>query len=153
MKLTSSAFQNGGKIPKRYTCDGENINPELVIQEIPDNAVSLVLIMDDPDIPDFVKEKLKLEVWDHWVVFNIPAEVNKIHEDEEPIGIAGKNSSGKLGYGGPCPPDKEHRYFFKLYALDIKLDLKQGSSKKEVEDAMSDHVIGRVELIGKYVRN
>ncbi|MFH1376629.1 MAG: YbhB/YbcL family Raf kinase inhibitor-like protein [Candidatus Woesearchaeota archaeon] len=152
MKLTSTAFKDNEDIPSKYTCDGENINPELKIENVPKNAESLVLIMDDPDIPDFVKEKFGIDVYDHWVVFNISPTTYLIGEDTEPSGIDGKNSSGKIGYTGPCPPDREHRYFFKLYALDIKLNLPEGSIKKEIEIAMKNHIIEKTELIGKYKR-
>lgn len=153
MNLISTAFQNNGKIPKKYTCDGENISPELIISDVPEETESLVLIMDDPDIPSFVKEKFNIQVWDHWIVFNMSANINKIHEDEQPLGVAGKGTNGKLSYSGPCPPDREHRYFFKLYALDTKLNLKEGSSKREVEEAMDGHIIEKVELVGKYKRD
>lgn len=144
MKLISSAFENGGRIPSKYSCDGENISPELKISDVPEDTKSLVLIMDDPDAP--------VGTWDHWVVFNISSSVGEIKEGEEPVGVKGKNSWGKTGYGGPCPPDREHRYFFKLYALDIELDLSEGATKKEVEDVMEGHVLEKVELMGRYER-
>ena len=149
MKLTSSAFKNNGKIPSKYTCDGKNINPNLEIAEVPEEAVSLVLIMDDPDVPNSIRPD---GMWDHWIVFNIPPDTKEINEDSQPQGINGKGTGGKLSYGGPCPPDKEHRYFFKLYALDIKLNIPEGSSKKEVENAMKDHIIAEAVLVGKYKR-
>ncbi len=152
MKLTSLVFEHNGKIPAKYTCDGENTNPPLTISDAPKNAQSLVLLMDDPDIPAFVKEKFGIEVWDHWVIFNIPPMAREIKEGKNPSGILGKNSGGKNTYGGPCPPDKEHRYFFKLYALDTVLDLKEGAAKKEVEAAMEGHILAKAELIGKYER-
>ena len=144
MKLTSSAFTNNGKIPSKYTCDGNNINPELIISNVPKNAKSLVLIMDDPDAP--------IGNWDHWVVFNIPVTTNVINEDSEAQGVAGKNSWKKTGYGGPCPPDREHRYFFKLYALDTSLNLEEGATKKEVENAIKNHILEKNELVGRYER-
>lgn len=152
MKLTSPAFKEGESIPPIYTCDGKNISPPLEISNIPKNVKSLALIMDDPDIPDFAKEKFKVKVWDHWIVWNIPPETKEIHEGENPKGILGVNTRGNLAYGGPCPPDKEHRYFFKLYALDTRLNLKQGSNKKELEKAMQNHILAEVQLIGRYKR-
>src|SRR3989338_2241297 len=123
MKITSPVFENNGKIPEKYTCDSENVSPPLEFQDIPKNTKSLVLIMDDPDIPDFVKKKFNIEVWDHWIVFNIPPTTTEILEGQNPTGLLGKNTGGKNAYGGPCPPDKEHRYLFKLYALDRMLNL------------------------------
>ncbi|MDO8752063.1 MAG: YbhB/YbcL family Raf kinase inhibitor-like protein, partial [Candidatus Wolfebacteria bacterium] len=111
MKLTSSAFLHNGKIPAKYTCDGEDMNPPLAISGIPEGAKSLVLIMDDPDVP----KNLRADgMWVHWVVFNIPPDVKDIAEGVEPAGVHGKGTSGDLAYQGPCPPDREHRYFFKL---------------------------------------
>lgn len=153
MKLTSTAFQENTKIPSKYTCDSDNVNPPLKLERIPENTKSWVLIMDDPDIPDFVKEKFNIEKWDHWVVWNIPPQQMSINENEEPNGVLGKNSGGNLGYAGPCPPDREHRYIFKAYALDTKLDLPEGSSKQQVIDAMQGHIIEETELIGLYERN
>lgn len=152
MLISSSAFQNKGKIPAKYTCDGENINPPLNIEEIPENAKSIVLIMDDPDIPDFVKQTKGIEVFDHWVVFNISPDTKVIEEGIKPKGISGVNSSGENKYTGPCPPDKEHRYFFKIYALDTMLDLPEGATKGEIEKAMQEHILGQGELVGLYSR-
>src|SRR5690606_1149036 len=126
-------FENKGKIPSIYTCDGKNINPELHIQDVPQGTVSLALLMDDPDVPAFVRPDC---MYDHWVVYNIPPETTVIQENCAPSGVLGKTTAGTKSYVGPCPPDREHRYFFKLYALDKSLDLKEGASKKEVEDAM-----------------
>jgi len=152
MNLTSPSFAPNGKIPAKYTCDGENINPPLTIENVPANAKSLVLIMDDPDIPEFVKKKYNIEVWDHWIVFNIPYTTTEIKEGKNPVGITGKNTGGKKTYGGPCPPDREHRYFFKLYALDTMLNLPEGVAKKQVEEAMERHILARAELVGRYER-
>ena len=152
MKLTSSAFKDGGKIPSKYTCDGSNISPPLEISDVPKNAKSLVLIMDDPDIPSFVKEKFKIEMWDHWIVFNILPGTKEIPEGKNPKGVLGKNTGGKLAYGSPCPPDREHRYFFKLYALDSELNLPAGSTKTQIEQAMQGHILAQATLIGKYKR-
>ena len=144
MKLTSPAFENNGKIPSEYTCDGSDTSPELNIADVPKNAKSLVLVNDDPDAP--------VGTWDHWIVFNILPATAKIEKGEEPEGLGGKNSWGKTGYGGPCPPSGVHRYFFKLYALDTTLNLKEGATKKEIEKAMQGHVVAKTELIGTYKR-
>lgn len=153
MELLSVAFKNGGNIPAKYTCDGEGISPPLQISNVPTNAVSLVLLMDDPDIPETTKKNLNIEVWDHWTVFNILPDTKQIAEGENPAGRPGKNTGGGHAYGCPCPPDREHRYFFKLYALDIMLDLPVGSAKGEVERAMNGHVLATAELIGRYTRH
>jgi len=147
IQLTSSVFEHEGLIPSKYTCDGENINPPFSISGVPEEAQSLVLIMDDPDAV-----KPAGHVWDHWTVFNIPTSVTEITEGEEPDGVEGITSSGALKYGGPCPPDGEHRYFFKLYALDTELDLVEGITKTEVEQAMEGHILTEAVLIGRYNR-
>ncbi len=149
MKLTSSAFQNEGKIPSKYTCDGDNISLPLSISDVPAEAKSLVLIMDDPDVPKEVRED---GVWDHWVVFNMPTDVKEIPEGQEPPGTPGKGTNGETGYYGPCPPDREHRYFIRLYALDTTLDLPEGSDKVTVERAMTNHAIDKDYLMGTYER-
>jgi Raf kinase inhibitor-like YbhB/YbcL family protein len=149
MKLTSPVFSHQGQIPSKYTCDGENINPPLTISEVPPTAKSLVLIMEDPDVP----KRLRADgMWDHWIIFNIPVTVTEISEGEEPIGIHGIGTSKNLNYYGPCPPDREHRYFFKLYALDTELALAEKATKVQVEGAMKDHILAKAELIGKYAR-
>lgn len=144
MKITSLVFEHNQSIPAKYTCDGEDINPALKFDDVPVEAKSLVLIMDDPDAP--------AGVWDHWIVFNIPLTVKEVFEDEQAPGVQGTNSSGSLNYHGPCPPDREHRYFFKLYALDNMLDLPEGATKQEVEQAMQNHVLAQAELMGRYAR-
>jgi len=144
MIIKSPAFGNNQDIPSKYTCDGGDINPPLEFSDAPDNAKTLVLIMDDPDAP--------IGVWDHWIVFNIPADVKSISENEEPAGIHGIGTSGNLKYHGPCPSDGKHRYFFKLYALDAELNLPEGSAKKEVEKAMENHILDKAEIIGLYAR-
>ena len=149
MKLTSPAFKNNSKIPSKYTCDGENINPELRIEDIPEDSESLVLIMNDPDVPKSIKPD---GMWDHWIIFNMPPNVTVIHENEQPKGVYGRGTGGSLKYGGPCPPDREHRYFFKVYSLDAKLNLLSGATKKEVENAMKGHILEKAELIGRYER-
>lgn len=143
--LASPAFVQNGKIPAAFTCDGKDIHPRLEIHGVPADSKSLVLIMDDPDAP--------VGVWDHWVAFNIPPETRVIEEGKEPEGVAGKNSWGRTGYGGPCPPSGTHRYFFKLYALDTLLLLREGAGKREVERAIAGHILAQAELIGLYARS
>lgn len=150
MKLSSSAFQHNGSIPSKYTCDGDNVNPPLSIVDAPEETQSFVLIMEDPDVPKHLRED---GMWDHWVVFNIPPDTTEIMEGQEPKGVHGTGTSGNSAYYGPCPPDREHRYFFKLYALDVMLDLTEGSSKSDIEMAMEGHVLDKTELVGKYNRN
>lgn len=145
VKILSPAFLNNQQIPSKYTCDGENINPPLLLSEIPDNAKSLVLIVDDPDAPS--------KIWVHWVVFNINPATTEIAENSVPEGgIEGMTDFGNTGYGGPCPPSGNHRYFFKLYALDSILSLPQYSDKKAVEEAMQGHILDSAELVGLYER-
>ena len=147
MKLTSSAFDPQGIIPSRYTCEGKNINPPLAFSDIPAHAKSLVFIIEDPDVPKTLNPD---GMWDHWVLFNLPPSLRKIEEHSPPLGVAGKTSWGKTQYGGPCPPDREHRYFFKLYALDQMLNLPAGASKAAVEKAMQGHILQEAHLIGRY---
>ena len=142
MVVTSPAFGNKGFIPSRYTCDGANVNPPLNVEGAPESAKSLVLIVDDPDAP--------MGTWDHWVVWNIPP-VSKIEENSSP-GTMGLNSFNKHLYGGPCPPSGTHRYFFKVYALDTKLDLKPNSRKEDVINAIEGHILGKGEIVGLYKR-
>ena len=146
MKLTSSAFKDQGEIPSLYTCEGDNTNPPLSISDVPPNAKSLVLLVDDPDVPKSLRGD---GMWDHWVLFNIDPHTKKISEKTAP-GICGKNTSGQNKYEGPCPPDRKHRYFFKLYALDIRLTIGAGASKKEVERAMQGHILAEAQLMGHY---
>lgn len=140
VKLSSPAFAEGKPIPADYTCEGADRIPPLEISDIPANAKSLALVVDDPDAP--------MGTWDHWIVWNIPPDTKKI--DAEPSGVGGKNSWGRTGYGGPCPPSGTHRYFFKLYALDVMLDLPAGSNKASLEQAMKDHIVEQAQLIGTY---
>ena len=144
MKLTSPSFQHNGNIPSEFTCDGTDLSPPLTISDVPSNAKSLALIMDDPDAP--------VGTWDHWIVFNINPSTREIPKGKEPSGTAGKNSWGRTGYGGPCPPSGTHRYFFKLYALDAMLNLPQSSAKKDIEREMQGHILAKAELIGLYKR-
>lgn len=153
LKLTSTAFEDGGVIPMKYTCDGDNINPPFEISGVPEDTKSLVLIMDDPDIPDAVKERLGIDIFVHWVAFNIAPDTIKIIEGQEPKGVLGRNSTGNTGYTGSCPPDGEHRYFFKLYALSRMLELGERATKQDVEEAMRGKILMETELIGLYNRN
>lgn len=144
--LESTAFKNGKEIPRKYGYKNSNINPPLNIKGIPRNTQSLVIIMDDPDAMDAVGK-----IWVHWVLWNIESTTTEIKEDSIPTGaIEGKTDFGKIGYGGPAPPDKEHTYIFKLYALDNKLSLKKGASKTDVEKAMKNHILAETILTGKY---
>lgn len=143
MKITSSVFKHHALIPAKYTCQGDNINPPLSIADIPEGTQTLALINDDPDAP--------MGTWDHWVLFNIEP-VKKIAENTAP-GTQGKNSWGRHEYGGPCPPSGTHRYFFKLYALDSLLELPEGATKHEVEEAMEGHILAQAELIGLYKKS
>jgi len=144
VEFYSPAFFENEKMPADYTCDGKNVNPPLQFSGINPNAKSLALIVDDPDAP--------AGTWVHWVVFNLPPQLNFIAEDQAPAGVLGINSWGETKYNGPCPPSGQHRYFFKLYALDIVLDLPPGATKHEVEKAMTSHVVDKAEFIGMYNR-
>ncbi len=140
MRLTSPAFENNKFIPKKYTCQGKDINPALIIENIPKEAKSLVLIVDDPDAPG--------GTWLHWTVYDIPI-ISEIKENTKP-GKQGMNDFGKKNYGGPCPPSGTHHYFFKIYALDKELGLKEGIDLASLEKAMEGHILDKAELIGLY---
>ena len=142
LTVTSPAFDGNSMIPVKYTCDGDDVNPPLSIEGIPEGTKSLVLVVDDPDAP--------MGTWDHWIVWNI-SPTNNIEEKTVP-GVEGLNDFGKHSNGGPCPPHGRHRYFFKVYALDKKLALNSNSGKKDVEKAMKDHVLAKGELVGFYRR-
>lgn len=148
LKITSEYFRENEMIDPKYTCDGENISPELDITHIPEDAASFVLIMDDPDSPS--------GTFTHWVLYNMPASNIKIEtafSKEEKLNdgtFQGKNDFGKIGYGGPCPGNGTHRYFFKLYALDSFLELPPGESKAAVVKAMQPHIIEKAEVMVKY---
>ncbi len=150
MQIISPAFVHEQVIPRKYSCQGEDINPPLEIKGIPEGTESLALIFDDPDVPEWVR---KDRMWVHWVVYNIDPKTSKIEENSPPFGMAGKNSSGQEGYMGPCPPDREHRYFFKLYALDTRLELSAGATKEELLRAMEGHLLGESQLMGRYVKS
>jgi Raf kinase inhibitor-like YbhB/YbcL family protein len=143
LRVKSSAFEHNGLIPRKYTCDGEDVNPPLTIEGIPEGTQSLALVVDDPDAP--------MGTWDHWVVWNIPPASKEIKENSVP-GVEGMNDFRRHSYGGPCPPGGTHRYFFKVYALDAKLNLNANSRKKDLEKAMQGHVLAKGELVGRYSR-
>ena len=151
LTLTSSAFAPGEKIPAKYTCEGDDLSPPLAFTGVPDGTKSLALIVDDPDVPD---PKAPKRIWVHWVVFNLPPDAQGLPEDVSGSGlpsgaVTGLNDRKKASYQGPCPPIGRHRYFHKLYALDITLPAKQ-LSKSELEAAMKGHVLAQAELIGTY---
>jgi len=143
LTVCSPAFKDNDSIPIKYTCDGDNINPELQIGDIPRQASSLVLIVEDPDAP--------IGTWDHWIVWNIPTDISAIAEDSIP-GIEGLNDFNQHHYGGPCPPSGKHRYFFKLFALDTKLNLDTSARKLELEKAMIGHIVAFGETMGIYAK-
>ena len=152
LTLKSSAFDNGGEIPSRYTCEGEDVSPSLVWTGVPETARSLVLIVDDPDAPDPKAPKM---TWVHWVLYNIPPDVTGLPEGVVPAKLSpgmmeGLNDWKRIGYGGPCPPIGRHRYFHKLYALDTVLEVMNTPTKANVEVAMKGHVIAQTELMGTY---
>ena len=143
MKITSSAFENNSPIPPKYTCDGNDFSPPLQFSEVPTEAKSLVLICDDPDAPG--------QTWVHWTIWNIDPKTTQIEEGTVPSGIVqGLTSFGQVGYGGPCPPSGTHRYFFKLYALDNKLNIPYQAGKEDLEKVMVGRIIAQAEIIGTY---
>ena len=150
IKVTSSAFEEGGLIPAKYTCDGADISPPLNWDAVPEATKSIVLISDDPDAP--------MGTWVHWVLFNLPADTRELAENIPPDETLpngarqGVSDFGRIGYGGPCPPGGTHRYFFKLYALDADLDLPAGAAKRQLLKAMEGHILAQGQLIGKYNR-
>ena len=144
MKITSSAFHEGGNIPSKFACDGSDISPPLQITGVPSEAKTLVLIADDPDAPG--------GLFTHWLVWNIPPQTDSIAEGATLKGVHGINDFGKSGYKGPCPPPGTHRYSFKVFALDRELDLRGGAKRRQVDAAMKGHVIAQGELVGRYAR-
>ena len=144
MKITSSAFQEGAEIPSKFTCDGADTSPPLQIADIPSEAKSLALIVDDPDAPS--------GLFTHWLVWNIPPQTSSVREGSAPKGVQGTNDFGKSGYGGPCPPSGTHRYYFKVFALDRELDLPFGAKRGQLDAAMKGHVVAQGDLIGRYSR-
>ena len=148
-KMSSPAFQDSGLIPQKFTCQGGNVSPELNWSEAPAGTKSFALIMDDPDAPG--------GTFTHWVLFDIPAATKQLAEGQPPIGVGGPNGTGgnnglsQIGYMGPCPPSGIHRYYFRLYALDVpSLNLKGGASRSDVEAALKNHVIGTADAMGRY---
>lgn len=143
ISVTTPAFQAGGDVAAKFTCNGANVNPELRINGVPSEAKSLVLIVDDPDAPR--------GLFTHWIVWNIDPKATDIGENSAPTGgIQGTNDFGKRNYGGPCPPSGTHRYFFKIYALDTKLDLKPSARRAELDAAMRGHTLAQGELMARY---
>jgi Raf kinase inhibitor-like YbhB/YbcL family protein len=145
--LSSPAFVGGGDIPRQFTCDGDDIPPHLLWSGAPKETVSFALIVDDPDAPN--------GTFTHWVVFDIPGDRTDLPSGarSDAVGLSGRNSRGALGYMGPCPPSGTHRYFFRLFALDVKtLGLTAGASRRQVEEAIRNHTLGTAELMGRYGR-
>ena len=150
IKITSTAFEEGGMIPEKYTCDGIDVSPPLTWTSIPEGTKALALICDDPDAP--------IGTWVHWVLFNLPANIIEMPEnipterELENGAKQGMNDFRKIGYGGPCPPGGTHRYYFKLFALDIELNLEAGATKSQLLEAMEGHILGEGQLMGRYKR-
>jgi Raf kinase inhibitor-like YbhB/YbcL family protein len=145
MRIESTAFKSNKLIPQEYTCDGENINPPLIISEVPENAKSLVLIVDDPDAVS--------GTYVHWTVCNIDPKITGISENSVPEGsVEGITDAGRPGYVGPCPPSGTHRYFFKLFALDAKLDISSSERAEDIEEKMEVNIIAEAQLVGLYRR-
>jgi len=150
IKITSPAFEQGGLIPARYTCDGADVSPPLQWAEVPEATKSIALISDDPDAP--------VGTWVHWVLYNLPPETRELAENIPPEQTLpdgagqGITDFGRVGYGGPCPPSGTHRYFFKIYALDAELTLPADAGKRELIGAMQGHILAEGQLIGKYRR-
>ncbi len=140
MKFYSPEFKNDEMIPSKFTCDGEDVNPPMYISDVPNNTKSLSLTVKDPDAPN--------KTWKHWIVYDMPV-IEKIKENSVP-GKQGQNDFGKKEYGGPCPPSGTHRYLFELYALDTNLDMDEGKSCDEVEQAMEGHIIEKAQFVGLY---
>jgi Raf kinase inhibitor-like YbhB/YbcL family protein len=150
IKLGSPAFADGAPIPRKYTCEGEDIPPELNWSHPPEGTRSFALIVDDPDAPDPKRPK---RTWVHWVLYEIPSDAMSLSEGAQPLPLGtreGVNDWGHTGYGGPCPPIGEHRYFFKLYALDVSLGDLGEPNKAQLEEAMASHILARVDLVGTY---
>ncbi len=146
LQISSTAFAANGAIPSKYTCDGQGMNPPLAFGGVPAKTQSLVLVVDDPDVP---KNLMPSGVFDHWLIWDLPSTSKGFAEGE---GKGGINGMGQPGFMGPCPPDREHRYFFKLYALDTKLTGAKIANKQDLETAMNGHIIEKAELIGRYAR-
>ncbi len=150
MTITSSAFAHNGSIPKQYTCEGQDISPQLAWNAVPAGAMTLVLIVDDPDAPDPAAPRM---TWVHWLLYNLPASCTGLSEAVQalpPGTLDGLNDWKRAGYGGPCPPIGRHRYFHKLYALDVVLPDLKIPTKKVLEQAMKGHIIAETQLVGTY---
>ncbi len=150
IKVSSEAFEEGGMIPAKYTCDEDDISPPLAWDSIPEGTKTLALICDDPDAP--------MGTWVHWVLFNLPVDISELpgnvppERELESGAKQGTNDFGRIGYGGPCPPGGTHRYYFKLYALDAELDLEAGARKPKLLEAMEGHILAKGQLMGRYSR-
>jgi Raf kinase inhibitor-like YbhB/YbcL family protein len=150
IKITSSAFAEGGMIPSKYTCDGADVSPPLQWDAVPEGTKSIALISDDPDAP--------MGTWVHWVLFNLPAQMRELPENIPPDETLpngakqGITDFGRVGYGGPCPPSGTHRYFFKIYALDTEVQIDTSAGKRGLLKAMEGHILGQGQLMGKYKR-
>lgn len=143
MRITSPAFRDNEEIPARFTCQGDDVNPELAIENVPSGTKSLALLMEDPDAPN--------GLWVHWAVWNINPNVHLLTEHAEPReAVIGKNSWGHNQYGGPCPPSGTHRYMFRLFALDSTLDLPGIAGKGQLDHAMEGHILAEAQLTGRY---
>jgi Raf kinase inhibitor-like YbhB/YbcL family protein len=149
LTLRSPAFAHGERIPSVYTCDGKNVSPPLAIDNIPSDTKSLTLIVEDPDVPQYVRED---GVWVHWVVYNMPPDTSRIAEEMDTCGVQGLTTKGVCAYGGPCPPDREHRYLFTVYALSEMLPLQSGATKEQVLRAQEGLVLQHAVLMGRYAR-
>jgi Raf kinase inhibitor-like YbhB/YbcL family protein len=153
LQLASTAFTHGGDIPSRYTCEGDDLSPPLAWYDVPPEAKSLALIVDDPDAPDPAAPRM---TYVHWVLYNIPPDTTSLPEamSELPPGaLEGLNDWQRAGYGGPCPPIGRHRYFHKLYALDTVLPDLHTPTKAALEAAMQGHIVGHAELVGTYQKH
>lgn len=150
IKITSSAFDENAMIPAKYTCDGEDISPPLEWDNVPEGTQSIAIIADDPDAP--------MGTFVHWVLFNLPGDTRQLPENVPTKGtldngaVQGITGFGRTGYGGPCPPSGTHRYFFKIYALDTKVELTSSAGKSQLLEAMAGHILGQGQLMGRYSR-
>lgn len=142
MFIEMPSFTNGGEIPVEYTCQGQNVNPQMIVHEVPPKTQSLVVIVDDPDAPK--------KIWVHWVVYDIPAQETVTIPKNSIPGVQGVNDSHQIGYDAPCPPSGVHRYYFKVYALDSKLNRPKGATKEEILHACQGHIISKAEYMGRY---
>ena len=150
LTVTSSDFEHMGSIPSRYTCDSDDELVHLSIEGVPDGARSIAIVVDDPDVPRSLRPDGN---WDHWLIWNLPPSTTALGPGSIPSSaVQGKNSWGRNDWGGPCPPDREHRYFFKVFALDTTLDIPASSEKPALLRAMEGHVLAKGELVGRYDR-